>query len=328
MTDMVDHLSSGSTGSGEISAANLGDGTTAPARRTVRIRTASDDEIDAWLYLPVGEGPHPAVVMAHGIGAIKAGGLAPFAERFARAGFAAVVFDYRQWGDSDGQPREELSFPRQLEDYRIMIGWAAAQPCLDARRIFAWGTSFAGMYIVELAATDARLVAAIAQSPLVDGLAAAMLAPPSRRLRLLAAAVLDRLGGLFGRPPWYLPGAGAPGELAIGATPDALFGQELMTPKGSTSWHNRVAARSLLSFSWRRPVRRAAEIRCPILLIVAEHDTMAPAGPALRIAAKAQRGEVHRSRGGHYDVYQGGQSFDDVVGVELEFLRRHAKMAN
>jgi dienelactone hydrolase len=297
-----------------------------PARRTVRIRTASGDEIDAWLYLPVGEGPHPAVVMAHGIGAVKAGGLALFAERFCQAGFAAVVFDYRQWGDSDGQPREELSFPRQLEDYRMVIGWAAAQPDLDARRVFAWGTSFAGMYVVELAAGDARLAGAIAQSPLVDGLAAAMLASPAHRLRLLAAAVLDRLGALFGRVPRYLPGAGPPGELAIGATPDALFGQELMTPKGSTPWRNRVAARSLLSFSWRRPVRRAAQIRCPILLIVAEHDTMAPVGPALRVADKAQRGEVHRSRGGHYDVYQGGRSFDDVVAVELEFLRRHAMM--
>jgi dienelactone hydrolase len=169
-----------------------------PARRSVRIRTASGDDIDAWPYLPVGEGPHPAVIMAHGIGAIKAGGLAPFAERFCHAGFAAVVFDYRQWGDSDGQPREELSFPRQLEDYRIVIGWAGAQPSIDERRIFAWGTSFAGMYVVELAATDARLAGAIAQSPLVDGLAAAMLAPPTRRLRLLAAAVLDRLGAVFG----------------------------------------------------------------------------------------------------------------------------------
>jgi pimeloyl-ACP methyl ester carboxylesterase len=184
------------------------------------------------------------------------------------------------------------------------------------------------MYVVELAATDARLAGAIAQSPLVDGPAAAMLAPPARRLRLLAAAVLDRLGAFFGRDPRYLPGAGAPGQLAIGATPDALFGQELMTPKGSTPWHNQVAARSLLSFSWRRPVRRAAAIRCPTLLIIAEHDTMAPVGPALRVADKAQRGEVHRSRGGHYDVYQGGQSFDDVVAVELEFLRRHAKMAD
>jgi uncharacterized protein len=261
-----------------------------PARRTVRIRTASGDEIDAWLYLPVGEGPHPAVVMAHGIGAIKAGGLAPFAERFCHAGFAAVVFDYRQWGDSEGQPREELSFPRQREDYRIMIGWAGAQHPIDERRIFAWGTSFAGMYVVELAATDARIAGAIAPSPLVDGLAAAMLAPPARRLRLLAAAVLDRLGALFGRNPRYLPGAGEPWQLAIGATPDALFGQELMTPKGSTPWHNQVAARSLLSFSWRRrTTRRSHSLPHPAHRRRARHDGAGGPGATHRRQSPTRR---------------------------------------
>jgi dienelactone hydrolase len=133
---------------------NLKDNAAAPSRTTVRIPTASGDELEAWLYLPEGDGPHPAVVMAHGIGAIKAGGLAPFAERFCGEGFAAVVFDYRQWGGSAGQPREELSFPRQREDYGTVIGWAAAHPDIDAHRVFAWGTSFAGMYIVELAVSD------------------------------------------------------------------------------------------------------------------------------------------------------------------------------
>jgi predicted dienelactone hydrolase len=198
-----------------------------PTRTTVRIPTASGDEIEAWLYLPEGDGPHPVVVMAHGIGAIKAGGLAPFAERFCREGFAAVAFDYRQWGGSTGQPREELSVPREREDYSIVIGWAAAQPNIDAQRIFAWGTSFAGMHIVELAASDSRLAGALAQSPLVDGLAAAAMVPPIRGLRLFSLAVLDRIGAIFGRPPRYLPGAGAPGDLAVGANEDSLFGEKL-----------------------------------------------------------------------------------------------------
>ena len=51
-------------------------------RITVQIPTASGDAIEAWVYRPERSGTHPAVVMAHGIGAIKAGGLAPFAERF------------------------------------------------------------------------------------------------------------------------------------------------------------------------------------------------------------------------------------------------------
>jgi fermentation-respiration switch protein FrsA (DUF1100 family) len=294
-------------------------GGAAISRITVQIPATSGDELEAWLYLPEGDGPHPVVVMAHGIGAIKAGGLAPFAESFCREGFAAIVFDYRQWGGSTGQPREELSFPRQLEDYSTVIGWAATHPDIDAHRIFAWGTSFAGMYIVELAASDTRLAGAIGQVPLVDGFAAARMASPGRGLRLLAAALLDRLGSGFGFPSLYLPGAGRPGELAIGTTEDALFGEKLMTPKDSTEWRNRVAARSLLSFSWRRPVRR------PLLLVVAEQDSMAPVGPAIRVTEKAPLGELYRSRGGHYDVYQGGVSFDEALRVELEFLHRHAK---
>jgi uncharacterized protein len=170
------------------------DNATVPSRTTVRIPTASGDELEAWLYLPEGDGPHPAVVMAHGIGAIKAGGLAPFAERFCREGFAAVVFDYRQWGGSSGQSREELSFPRQLEDYGTVIGWAATHPNIDEHWIFAWGTSFAGMYIVELAVSDSRLAGAIGQAPLVDGFAAAKLASPGRGPSRLSGNSLVTVG--------------------------------------------------------------------------------------------------------------------------------------
>ena len=75
---------------------NLKDSAAVPPRTTVRIQTASGDELEAWLYLPEGDGPHPAVVMAHGIGGIKAGGLAPFAERFREEGFVTIAFDYPQ----------------------------------------------------------------------------------------------------------------------------------------------------------------------------------------------------------------------------------------
>jgi dienelactone hydrolase len=130
---------------------------TAVNRTTVGIPTPSGFDIEAWFYQPEGQGPFPAVVMGHGLGAVKVGGLASFAERFCREGFAAVVIDYRQWGGSGGQqPRDELNVPRQREDYSTAIGWAAAQPNIDEHRIFVWGTSFAGMHATVLAASDLR----------------------------------------------------------------------------------------------------------------------------------------------------------------------------
>jgi fermentation-respiration switch protein FrsA (DUF1100 family) len=296
-------------------------------RITVQIPTDSGDAIEAWVYLPEGRGPHPAVVMAHGIGGIKAGGLAPFAERFRDEGFAAIAFDYRNFGGSGGEPREVLSVPRQRADYSAVIDWALEQPYIDPRQIIIWGTSFAGMHVVELAVSDGRLAAAIAQSPLTDGLAAAKMSTPKNGIRLFGRALLDRLGSLFGRRPIYIPGHGKPGDLSIGATPDGPFGQNLMTPKDGTTWHDRVAARSLLSFSWRRPVRRATSVRIPLLLVVPEADTIAPVPAALEVARKAPGAELFRSVGGHYDVYEGGAGFADVLRTEVDFLHRHARTA-
>jgi fermentation-respiration switch protein FrsA (DUF1100 family) len=216
-----------------------------------------------------------------------------------------------------------LSIPRQRADYSTVIGWAVKQPYLDPRQIIAWGTSFAGMHVLELAVSDTRLTAAVAQAPLTDGLAAAMMS--KNGIRLFGLAVLDSLGSLFGRKPIYLAGHGRPGDLSIGATPDGPFGEKLMTPKDGTPWHDRVAARSLLSFSWRRPVRRAASVRIPLLLVVPEADSIAPVPAALKVARKAPGDQLFRSTGGHYDVYEGGAGFADVLRTEIDFLHRHAK---
>jgi fermentation-respiration switch protein FrsA (DUF1100 family) len=297
---------------------------TTTRRTTVRIPTASGDDIEAWFYRPEGNGPFPAVVMGHGLGAVKVGGLAPFAERFCAEGFAAVVIDYRQWGGSAGLPRDELNVERQRADYGSAIGWAAAQPDIDNRRIFAWGTSFAGMHVTALAASDHRLAGAVAQCPLVDGLSGSRLVRPTRSLALFATAILDRIGAAFGRAPIYLPVSVAAGEWGIEDTDDALFGKQVMQPREPADWHNRMAARSLLSIPVHRPVRAAGGITIPILLVVAEDDTQAPVGPALRVAERAPKAELRRSKGGHYDVYEGGVAFDDVIEWEVDFLLRHA----
>src|SRR5258707_5300990 len=145
-----------------------------------------------------------------------------------------------------------------------------------------------------------------------------MMSKPKNGTGLSALALLARLGSLLGGEPLYIAGHGKPGELSIGATPDGPFGEKLMTPKDGTAWHDRVAARSLLSFSWRRPVRRAASVRVPFLLVVPDADDIAPVPAAVDVARKAPGAELFRSVGGHYDVYEGGASFADVLRTEVD----------
>jgi fermentation-respiration switch protein FrsA (DUF1100 family) len=259
-------------------------------RATVRISTSSDD-LEAWFYEPGGKGPHPTVIMGHGLGAVKAGGLAPFAERFCAEDFAVLVIDYRQWGGSGGLPRDEVNVSRQQE---------------------------------ALAASETRIAGAIAQCPLVDGLAGSRTVRASRSAALFAVAVADRVGSLLGQAPLYVPSLVAPGQWGMFDTIDALYGKRLLAPREPVDWHNRIAARSILAIPFHRPIRRAAGIKIPLLLIIAESDTQAPVKPALTVAKRAPKAELRRSRGGHYDVYEGGSAFDEVIEWEVEFLRRHA----
>ena len=71
----------------------------------------------------------PIVVAAHGIAGQKDMGLEPFAETFASKGLAVLLFDYRNFGGSEGEPRNWVSPKRHLQD------WDAALDYVRVREI-------------------------------------------------------------------------------------------------------------------------------------------------------------------------------------------------
>ena len=78
---------------------------------------AEGTTLRGWLYVPdSGKGPFPTIVMAHGFSAVKEMYLDSFAEVFAQAGLAALVFDNRNFGASDGEPRQEIDPWTQVRD--------------------------------------------------------------------------------------------------------------------------------------------------------------------------------------------------------------------
>jgi dienelactone hydrolase len=95
-----------------------------------------------WLYMPErAKGQVPAVVMVHGFSAVKEMYLDRFAEVFCEAGIAALVYDNRNFGASDGQPRQEIDPWQQVRDYRHAITWLGSRTEIDHVRIGIWGSS-------------------------------------------------------------------------------------------------------------------------------------------------------------------------------------------
>jgi uncharacterized protein len=279
----------------------------------------------AWLTLPEGGGPHPALVAAHGFAMTRACRLDAVAEAFAEVGIATVVFDHRGFGDSGGEP-QVLDIAQQREDWTTALAWARRRPELDPTRIGLWGTSFSGGHVLHVAARDHDVACVVAQVPFTDGpatlrptrqpgtassRAAAARGGPSRGdwlrhgIDLVRNAVADRVRGARGLPPLLVPVAGELGTGAVIAGPGAERAIRMLVPDG-VAWRNEVAARVALQLPFDRPGRDAGSIRCPLLVVVCADDPVTPPAPARLAAGAAPFGElVEYDDLAHFDVYVG-----------------------
>jgi dienelactone hydrolase len=120
-----------------------------------------------WLRLPETGGPHPLVVLGHGLGGLKEWTLPDVADAFIGAGIGALAFDYRNFGDSDGQPREEVDNSGRIEDWQSAVTYATTRPEVDPARIGIWGTSLGGRDVLAVAALDRRVHCVVSQVPLI-----------------------------------------------------------------------------------------------------------------------------------------------------------------
>jgi len=295
---------------------------TSTIRQDIRI-PAYGETIAAYLYRPESDGPVPCIVMAHGFTLTRDDGLGPYAEAFQRAGFAAIVFDYRRFGASTGEPRQVIDYKWEIADYHAVVKWARKLDGIDPDRIALWGTSFAGGMVVEAAATDPRIAAVVSQCPFADAIAATLAMPPTNVVRGSADAMLDRARALVGGKPRYMPAVAAPGNYAMMSAPEAKPGFDSMVdPKGL--WRNEVAARILLQLSAGqggaplRPFKTAKKLTMPVLFCVCDADETTPPAPSIKASQLAPRGELRRYPYGHFDIYRDPQAKADQV----EFLSR------
>src|SRR5437764_11541948 len=274
--------------------------------------------------MPDAERP-PLVILGHGLGAIREYGLEPYAQRFADAGIAALVFTYRHFGDSGGQPRQLLDIERQLGDWSAALAYARTLEEIDPTRIALWGTSFGGGHVLAAAARDGGVAAVVSQCPFTDGLAATRAASPRSLIRALRPALRDELARIRHKPPVLVPLVGPPGSTALMTSPDSEAGYRALIPPG-VDFENGVAARFINRVGLHRPGRSARKVTSPILFCICDTDAVAPAETALRYAATAPRGEVKRYPVGHFDIYL-GEPFEHAVADQTEFLVRHLEVA-
>lgn len=294
-------------------------------RTDIAFKTTDGTTLRGWHYVPDGSGAHPTIVMAHGFSAVKEMYLDKYAEAFAAAGFASVVYDNRNFGASDGQPRQEIDPWLQTRDYSDAITFALSLKQADPARVGVWGSSYSGGHVLVVAAIDRRVKCVVSQVPAISG---------SQGFRRLVRA--DLIGGLqamFHADRASRAAGGAPAMFPVvaedPAAPSALptadswkFFTEVATAR-APSWRNEVTLRTLeYGFGYEPGAYIGLISPTPLLLIVAVKDHLAVSDLAIAAYERAfEPKKLVMLPGGHFDAYV--EEFDQSFEPARDWFRAH-----
>ncbi len=259
----------------------------------------------------------PAVILCHGFSGIRTILLPPYAEELARNGFAALLFDYRGFGDSEGE-RGRLVPAEQRVDIRNAITFMQSLDEVDPGRIGLWGTSFGGANAICTAAIDKRVKCLSVQITFGSGermVGAGMTDEEKKKLR----ATLDKA--------WQ--------RSVVRNKPMMLAMEQILTDDDSKAFYARTVAEHP-EFKTKLPlttIRESLEycpedcigrVSVPLMLIGASEDIVCPVAETHMLYEKANepRG-IHIIEGArHYDVYE-GEFFRQSCGAAVEWYKKY-----
>jgi fermentation-respiration switch protein FrsA (DUF1100 family) len=249
-----------------------------------------------------------------------------FAEVFAAAGLAALVYDNRNFGASDGEPRQEIVPADQIEDYRHAISYARTLPGIDRDRIGIWGSSYSGSHVLVVGAIDRRVKCVVAQVPLVTGLGnASRLVRSDFMAGLRETCDTDREARFEGKEPGMIP---VVSENPLGAcvlpTQEAWQWFSETSRTRAPSWRNEVTIRSVDTFLGYEPGVHIGHIGpTPFRMVVAAEDTITPVDLSLDYYREAREPKsIVVLPGGHFGAYT-GPSFELASAAARDWFVQH-----
>lgn len=275
-------------------------------------------ECSGMLYMPRGSKKVLLVVMAHGIGAEMSFSLSVYAEEFARNGYAVLVFDYRYFGASAGEPRHFISPQKQLKDWASAIEYGCSIERVDRENVCLWGYSFSGGHVITMVARNSRAKGFIISMPFMDSFFILKSNGMIKNMKINITAAMDMLSRLARRKPYTMPIIGRTGEFAAMNTPEVYDGYSSLIPRGS-GWRNETPAWSMMTIISYRPFKLIKNIKSQGLVFYGENDSLTDNKKVEKYFSGNSRYRLVKLKCGHFEVFR-GVLFKQAINAQLEFL--------
>jgi uncharacterized protein len=227
------------------------------------------------LRVPLTKGRHPAIFLLQGSGPVARDGEWFYADHFARNGIATLVYDKRGTGSSGGDYRDE-SLNDEAADALAGIHYLQSRKEINAKRVGLYGRSHGGI-VAPLAASLSKDVAFIIN---VSGAGV----PPYQQVTYQAEAQMRRDGFseteiteaiAYMNLKWDVARTGGESwDKLQAATQNARNKRWLARVQPATKLEDIVP-------SWKlqmayNPMPALEKVRCPVLAVFGELDTLTP----------------------------------------------------
>jgi fermentation-respiration switch protein FrsA (DUF1100 family) len=267
----------------------------------------------------------PALVFTGPFTGVKEQVVGLYADLLARAGFITLVFDHRNFGASEGAPRQHEAGAGKLADLTSATSYLCSVAGVDPERVGCVGICLGAGYALRHAAFDPRIRALVT-------IAGAYNDPRVMRANFGIEAyreTLARHADVAQRQHdtgqiEYLPAVSLDGEAAMaGAEPYEYYG----THRGQAeSWENRISVLSLRELITIDNATSAEFIApTPWCLIHGRTDDFCAPDDARRVFERAGEPKaIHWvDTTNHIDLYDRPTYVEPAAAIAAEWLHEH-----
>lgn len=226
-----------------------------------------------------------------------------YAERMAKNGFLALAFDFRYYGESEGEPRNYESPESKIVDLKNAVTYLSSLPYVDKNKIYALGICASSGYMARAAAEDTRIQKLALVAPWLHNAAIVReiyggekgvqekidagrkarkaFAATGEVISVLAVSDTDTSAAMYGPFTYYL-------DKTRGAIPE---------------WPNRFAVMSWPEWLEFDGIQVAGKLNTPTLIVHSEQAAIPHGAKQFYNALKTPRKEIHWINNNQFDFY-------------------------
>lgn len=281
------------------------------------------EKVSGWYYKPENSEPRSCIILSTGLNGTKDGLLENYALEFTKKGHSALTYDYRTYGDSEGEPRQLLSVTKQHQDLKAAIKFIREEKKIES--IILWGTSAGAPYGLVVASQDHHIKGVVCQCGSYDHKVDSQKGLKEHGFwfyfRLLPHGIRDKWRGRLGLSRHRIPAYGKQDSKTFIAGDNIFENAEKLT-LDSKNFINEVCAAFMFEPHGPDVIEASKEVQCPVLVLVCEKDEIISPESHYRLRdTLGTKLEVVSYPIGHFDIYH-GEWFNQAVTTQIEFINK------